>query len=178
MNITEEHFLDFFNENNRNKNISIEIIINLISKIDPVYKYSFGRWSINKFPIFKDTIIETLDNLSVIDSKLTDIELKKNAYIWIQCRKFSEEKSLRMQLVLLYDDVLFIRDPLVWYFYRRDSEVNLTSLDQLTGFKLKYTDVCIDKLFEKVPVGLGIALDSKIITSDKAFKISRKFDLA
>jgi hypothetical protein len=178
MNIVEDNFLEFFNENNNEEASSLELVINSISKIDSSYKYSFGRWAINRFPIFKDSIVDVLDKLAEVDSKSEVEDLRKNAFIWSQCRKFSEEKSLRMQLVLLYDDVLFIRDPLVWYFHRREDEVSLTSCDQSTGFKLKYLDVSIDKLFEKIPLGLGIALDSKIITSEKAIKISRKFSLA
>lgn len=177
MNITEENFLEYFDQNSSGNNVSLEIIINLISKIEPVYKYSFGRWVINKFPIFKDTIIDTLNNESRNDLNSEDSEVKKNAHIWIQCRKFSEEKSLRMQLVLLYDDVLFIRDPLVWLFKRDDEHVSLTVSDQSTGLKVNYKDMDMDKLFDKVPLGMGVALDSKIITSDKAVRIAKKFDL-
>lgn len=177
MNITEENFLEFFNENNNEANISIDLIINLISKIDPNYKYSFGRWAINKFPIFKDAIISSMDTESKIDILSEDEVLKKNAHIWIQCRKFNQEKSLRLQLVLLYDDVLFIRDPLVWYFKRRDNDISLTITDQQAKIKNSFSDINIEKLFEKVPIGMGIALDSKIITSEKAKKIAIRFNL-
>ena len=178
MNITEEHFLNFFNENSNESNVSIDIVIGLIDKIDPVYKYSFGRWVINKFPIFKDSIIEILDSASKVDVYSEQTDVKKNALIWIQCRKFNQEKSLRMQLVLLYDDVLFIRDPLVWYFNRKDTQTSLSVSDRQSGMKVKYSDINLEKLFEKIPVGMGIALDSKIITSEKAEKIANKFQLA
>ena len=177
MSYTEEQYLDYLEYHSKEHSITLEIVINIISSIDPVYKYHFGRWVMSRFPLFKDSVSGILDESAKLDIQSDNNNLKKNASIWNQCRKFSEEKSLRMQLILVYDDVLFIKDPYVWCFYRRKNTVFLTSYNQGSGFKSTKENIDINNVFEKVPMGSGVALESKIITGDKAISISKKFDL-
>lgn len=175
--VTEEIFLDTVQEQLHTKDITVDILLSALGSINPDLRYKLGRWIISRFPIFSDSISEKLDGFATNDAKSNDLSIKQQALIWKQCRMYSEEKGLRMQLIMLYDDVLFIQDPMAWYFNRRGDDLTLATLDQQTGAVKFDKTQDLDKIFDKLPMGLGVSLDSNIITGEKAFKVAKHYRL-